>query len=197
MMTSPRNLIDSNRCSAMTVAELMVAVAAGGLLLAVVAALSIYGLKSFVAVGNYTDLDEKGRAAMDEISCDLRECTDLEEYDYSTNAPWFRFNNQVTGIKVTVGWDSVTRTLTTKKVSGTNTIVKTNLTGCDYWHYEFFQQTPLTNIVNGFAAYEAGKNKVKLVNMSWSCSRSLFGTKWNTESVQTAKIVLRNRPTVP
>jgi hypothetical protein len=32
----------------------------------------------------------------------------------------------------------------------------------------------------------------KLVDVSWLCSRKILGRKVNTESVQTAKIVMRN-----
>jgi hypothetical protein len=190
--TLPNNFSRSLRSSALTLVELMVAVAAGSLLLAVVAALSIYGLRSFAAIGNYTDMDEKGRAAMDEISCDLRECTTFTPsgYYYSTNHKWFEFVHPQGSIRVE--WKQADRTLVTTKVTGSGTMVKTNLTECDMWDYTFFQQSPLTNIVNGFAGFEAGKNKVKLINMNWTCSRGLFGNKWNTESVQTAKIVLRN-----
>ncbi len=33
----------------------------------------------------------------------------------------------------------------------------------------------------------------KLINMSWKCSRTILGSKMNTESVQTAQVVLRNK----
>lgn len=180
--------------SGFTVAELMVAVAISGIALAVIAALSLYGLKSFTAIGNYTDMDGKSRAALDEISRDLRECTDLLEYDFSTNAPYFKFANSNANVHITISWDLGTRVLTTKrKNNATNvTTTKTNLTECDYWHYELFQQTPTANKTNEFAAYIGGMNRCKLINMTWRCSRVMLGKKWQTESVQTAKIVLRN-----
>jgi len=36
-------------------------------------------------------------------------------------------------------------------------------------------------------------NACKLINMTWKCSRTIFGSKRNTESIQTAQIVLRNK----
>ena len=42
--------------------------------------------------------------------------------------------------------------------------------------------------------YSASNNPAicKLVSVSWRCSRTILGQKVNTESVQTAKIVIRN-----
>jgi hypothetical protein len=39
----------------------------------------------------------------------------------------------------------------------------------------------------------AAAGNCKLVSVSWICSRSILGSRLNTESVQTAKIVIRKQ----
>ena len=39
---------------------------------------------------------------------------------------------------------------------------------------------------------ERAERTAKLIDVSWKCSRKIMGEKLNTESVQTAKIVIRN-----
>jgi hypothetical protein len=44
---------------------------------------------------------------------------------------------------------------------------------------------------NSAGAYDL--SVCKLINMTWKCSRTVLGSKLNTESVQTAQVVLRNK----
>lgn len=188
-LLTPKTLRALRANSGMTLAELMVASAIGVIILAVVGALSVYALRSFAAISNYTDLDAKSRIALDQISRELRECTTLQGYDVNLPAPYLLFTNATDHVTVRITWDSVARTLTTAR---SDRPVITNLTECDVWKYELFQQTPVPNKTNVFYAFTGGTTRCKLVNMSWRCSRVMLGKKWQTESVQTAKIVLRN-----
>jgi len=172
-----------------TLVEIMVAVVAGTILLAVIGALSLFALRSFTAMGNYTDLDAKSRMALDQISRDLRECTTLLAYDTNLPTPFLLFTNSTDSVSVRLTWDSVARTLTT---ATTGQPVVTNLTECDAWQFDLFQQTPIPNKTNQFYGFTGGSTRCKLVNMTWKCSRVMLGKKQQTESVQTAKIVMRN-----
>ncbi|MEJ2010407.1 MAG: hypothetical protein P8Z30_20015, partial [Acidobacteriota bacterium] len=70
------------------------------------------------------------------------------------------------------------------------------LTNCEYLAFGISQRNPS----NEFCFYPATNTTTskldpslcKLVDVSWKCSREIFGKKVNTESVQTAKIVMRN-----
>src|SRR6476619_2457218 len=57
---------------AFTLVEMMVAVAVGCLLLAALATLYVFSMKSFGAMANYSDLNQKSRYASDIISRDIR-----------------------------------------------------------------------------------------------------------------------------
>jgi hypothetical protein len=75
----------------------------------------------------------------------------------------------------------------------------TALTGCDRWSFSLYQRTPWvtpTNILYYPATNITGRLDVslcKLINLSWKCSRKILAQKVNTESVQAAQIVLRNK----
>jgi hypothetical protein len=67
------------------------------------------------------------------------------------------------------------------------------LTGCDRWKVWLYNRAPNINSTNLSFNPATSLANCKLVNMSWKCSRTILGSKINTESVQTAQIVLRNK----
>ena len=68
-------------CSGMSLMEMLVAAAIGSLLLTAVAYLSLYSARSFVALGNYADLDQLSRNALDVMSRDIRQSKSLTALD--------------------------------------------------------------------------------------------------------------------
>jgi len=76
----------------------------------------------------------------------------------------------------------------TRTIGTTNTVL---LTQCDFLNFDISQRNPSNN----FTFYPCPATNVsiaKLIDVSWRCSRQILGAKINTESVQTAKIVIRN-----
>jgi hypothetical protein len=80
-----------------------------------------------------------------------------------------------------------TRTLVQSK-GGVNTVL---LTGCDFLCFSNFQRNPIEFSYDQYLANSP--TNTKLVSMTWICSRTVVGTRLNTESVQTAKIVIRKK----
>jgi hypothetical protein len=121
--------------------------------------------------------------ALDTMSRDIRESMALQTF--ATNRLQFldSSSNQLVYV-----WSPDTRLL--QRTSGGNTV--TLLDNCDYITFDISQRSPLTNGVFGF--YTATNNPAlcKLVSVSWRCSRKILGESVNTESVQTAKICMRN-----
>ena len=70
---------------------------------------------------------------------------------------------------------------------GTSSIL---LRECDSLEFHIYQRTPQPGTNSFYAATDAAQ--CKLLDMKWRCSRSLFGKKANTETVQTAQVVIRN-----
>ena len=173
---------------AMTLMEMLIAVAIASLVFAAVAALSVYTTRSFVAMGNYADLDQYSRGALDTMSREIRQTRSL--VSFQTNRLVFEDNDGATNL--VYHWDPVSGLLTRQKGNQVSVL----LTNCDFLTFGVSQRNPS----NSFAFHPATNSitgqfdvsQAKLVDVSWRCSRQILGQKVNTESVQTAKIVMRN-----
>lgn len=187
------------RRAAWTLPELLVAVAIGALVLTAMATFSVYSLRSFVALSNYVDLDEKSRRTVDEMTRQIRQASAIVSYNTNGIKRWLTLTNSTPGATVKYvkyTWSSQDRVLYFER---TGVPAKTNLTECDDWQFTLHQRTPIPGLTNQFypATNAAGKidlSVAKLVDMKWRCSRDVLGKAFQTESVQTTKIVLRNRP---
>ena len=179
----------------MSLVEMMVAMGLGSLVLASVISVSLYGTQSTMAILNFSDLDSKSRYALDVISREIRQATAVVAMDVSTNKS-LTMTNASLGSSSKLTWNAAARTLT---LECTGQAALTALTECDQWNFSLYQRTPLitpTNVVFYPATNSSGildLTLCKLINMSWKCSRQIMAKKLNTESVQGAQIVLRNK----
>ena len=183
------------RVSGMTLAEVMVSVGLGSMVLAMAGSLWIFGSRSFAAMGNYTDLDAKSRYALDLMSREIREATRVTGFQNSGSTRWIQVTNAAEGRTITYTWDAGPRTLVCQKTGEADEVY---LTECDRWDFDLFQRAPQKggNYVFFPATNTAGAYDLsvcKLINMTWKCSRTVLGSQVNTESVQTAQVVLRNK----
>jgi Tfp pilus assembly protein PilV len=70
--------------------------------------------------------------------------------------------------------------------------VTTLLTNCDTLSFYLYTRYPTNNLQFNSATNVSDINETKLINVDWRCSRNIMGTKYNTESIQTAQITIRN-----
>ena len=173
----------------------MFAAAVGSIIVAFVASLWSYSSRSFLTMGNYTDLDAKSRRALDLMSRDLRAATDVTAFQKSSTLKSITISNATAGTQVTYTWSASPRTLVCQKPGQAD---QTYLTECDRWDFQLYQRTPQMggNYVFFPATNSAGDYDLsvcKLINMTWKCTRTILGDKVNSESVQTAQVVLRNK----
>jgi hypothetical protein len=176
----------------MTLVEVLVASGISSLVLGMVVLLTIYGARSFVALGNYSALDQQSRLGIDQMTREIRQATAVTKYD-NTNASsrFIIFTNATKAITVKYSWDSTSKKLLSKR-SDEPDPPKELLTGCDSWSFSLWNRFPSTN--GTFQNAPSSPSVTKLVDMTWKCSRSArVGTLLNTETVQTAQIVLRNQ----
>jgi hypothetical protein len=174
----------------------MVAMGLGSIVLTAVAFLSLYGARSSVAVCNYTDLDAKSRYALDIMSREIRQATAVTAAQSSLPIKSLTLVNTTQGKTISLIFDSNARTMVFQEAGQPD---QTVLTECDRWDFSLFQRTPWvtgSNIqyypaTNGLGVVDP--KLCKLISMSWKCSRQILGKKVNTETVQTAQIVLRNK----
>ena len=179
----------SARSRGMTLVEVMIASALGTMALAAVMAFSFYSARSFAAVGNYVDLDMKSRNALDRMSQEIRQADGLRADGYSDTQLVFTGKDPVTGDAYTLSYtyDPAGKTLTRTKGEDRQVL----LTQCDSLKWYMYQR----NMTNGtdHPIPTTDPNACKLIQLTWVCSRDILGKTANTESVQSAEIVIRKR----
>lgn len=174
--------LPSRRRRGFTLPELLVAAGVGGLVLAAAMISLVFCCRSFVAMSNYMELNKASLTCLDRMTRDIREVGSLQSF--ATNKLVFI---DTSSNQLTYTWNTSTRIVTRTLGSSTNTLLK----NCDYLAFHISQRTP-SNGVFGFFPATNNPAVCKMVDVSWRCSRTIFGFKVNTESVQTAKIVMRN-----
>jgi type II secretory pathway component PulJ len=176
--------------------ELMVATAVASMVLAGVGSLIMYSARSSAALVNYSDLDNKSRYALDVISRELRQSRGVLAIETNLPITSLTVTNSDEAAIVKVTYDANARTVVLSKTGQADL---TALTECDQFNLALYQRTPYitpTNVLYYPATNTAGKLDVsacKLISLSWKCSRGLLAQKANTESVQAAQIILRNK----
>ncbi len=179
-----------------TFVEMLVAVAIGVGVIGVVVVLTIASSFNYLATYNYTSMDDQSRNALDKISKEIRNSTSL--VSFSTNNPQqLVLTNALASDGATITYNSNTSKLTLAKP---HTSTVTLLTGCDSFSFKLFDRYPIAT-GNTFSFYASTNfltgaidpTFTKVINMTWKCSRTILGSKLNTEIVQTAQVVLRNK----
>jgi prepilin-type N-terminal cleavage/methylation domain-containing protein len=176
-----------------TLIEMMVATALSSLLFASVVAIGMYTGKSFYMMGNDVDLDAQSRHAADVLGRLIRNSNALVSYS-TGSSPFLKLTNSTIGKTITITYNPNNSTL---MLAETGLTTETLLTDCDSWTFSLFNRAPITSSFTTNIAFYSATNAAtcKIIDMSWTCSRKLLGRPFNTESVQTAEIVLRNQIT--
>jgi Tfp pilus assembly protein PilW len=174
----------------MTLIEILVALAIGMVVLAVVGSLSLWSGRSFAAMANYADLDNASRNALDRLTSEVRQVQGL--ISYTTNAAQKELALlDSDGQPLYYRYNSTAKTLVKVKNGNTQTLLR----DCTTLNFNLFQRNTVSNTFNQYQV-ASGTNAAltcKVVQINWICSRRLLPTVLiNSESVQTAKIVIRH-----
>ena len=174
---------------AFTLLEMMVSMAISSVILTVLLSFTVYTAKSFASMFNYVDLEQKSQLAVDSMLRDIRATKALASYGTTT------LNGRtITNVLTFLDADdeqltySFSNNLLIRTKDGESTMLLTNV---DYLCFQVFKRNPVATTFEQFPTSDAGS--CKLVSVNWLCSRSVLGSRLNTESVQTAKIVLRKQ----
>jgi type II secretory pathway pseudopilin PulG len=181
---------ERSRRAGFTLIEALVGFALAMLVMAVVASIMVYSARTFSAMSNYVDLDLHSRQALDLISREARQATAVADYQTNGSVRYITFTNSDDLTFVKVAWNMDASTLSLEKTGLAPMVI---LTGCDRWKVGLYNRAPNISANNLSFNPVTSVANCKLVNMSWKCSRTILGSKINTESVQTAQIVLRNK----
>jgi len=160
----------------------MVSAALSSMIIAATAAFCLYGAQSCAALGNYSELDSQSRWALDHLTQRVRQSREVLAFDATSLSL-----KDADGGTYDLTYNPRAKTLAETK-GGTTTVL---LKGCDYVKFDVFQRNP---VAGTYDAYPLGTpNTGKLVQLTWICSRNLLGARLNTETVQSAKIVIRKQ----
>lgn len=169
----------SKSVQAMTLTEMLVAVAVGSLVLIGMATIFMTSARSYVAMGNYVSMDAASRTALDHMTLQIRQAGQLTEFS-PTHLKFSLASN--TNSFLVYDWNSTTGCLTEWQSGSTAT--NTLLTGCDALTFSLFNSA-FTSTTNLSAS--------KGLSVNWKCSRTILGNKSTTEDMQQALIVIRNK----
>ena len=173
-----------HRSGGWTIAEVLIASGIGAIFLVGVVLTSISSIRNFAGMYNYTDMSMDSRMAMDQIARNIRSARGV----YLQAANILTLTNFAGTGTITYTFTPSTRTLICDQTGRTTTTV---LTDCESWQVALYQRTPAPDYHNTTNS-TPGTIPTKLLSMKWTCSRTIMGRKLNTETVQEARIVLRN-----
>lgn len=168
-------------CAGMSLLEMLVAMTISTLVMAGIGSVTIFTARSFVALGNYADLDEASRNALDVLSRDVRQARAVTAHTPQKITLLANDNSTLT-----YTYNPSTSQLTRQSAGGTTVLLEQ----CDFLKFNIYQRNPSNNWT--WYPVQSDVSTAKLIDVSWRCSRQILGQKVNTESVQTAKIVIRN-----
>lgn len=178
------------RTSGMTLMEVVVAMGIGLVVLAVVGSLSLWSGQSFAAMANYADLDNASRNALDRLTSQIREVQGLISYTETNNLKELALLDS-DGQPLYFRYDPATATLSKVK-SGNSEVL---LRDCTTLNFNLYQRNNVSNTFNQYQVAQGTNASLtcKVIQVNWICTRKLFPTELiNSESVQTAKIVIRH-----
>lgn len=167
----------------MTLVEVMVASSIGLVILAAAGSLMVYNARSLAALSNYCDLDRYSRGAVDKLSQDIRQATNVVSF----TATQLRLGTSRGRSNIVYTFSSSTKTLSRQEGNNTEILLRE----CDALTFTVYGRNNVSNSWDQFVVTNA--SGAKLIKLNWSCSRTILGQAVNTESVQTAKIVLRKQ----
>jgi prepilin-type N-terminal cleavage/methylation domain-containing protein len=163
----------------MTLTEMMVAVAVGSLVLMFMSVVFADSLRCFAATSNYVNMNIGSRKALDSITRDIRQVGDLT----SLTPTRLQFTKFGTTNVFVYAWDANSRQLTEWQAGTSQTNIL--LTDCENFAFSMYK---------GTFAPAANVSEAKTIGVTWKCSRTILGKKMNTEDMQQALIVIRNKP---
>jgi YD repeat-containing protein len=172
------------RKSGFTLSGTLFNIAIASVVLASTGSFSVSNFRSFASLTTFPDINSKNQNASNLIAQDIRRASSVQ----SASAHQLVLEAPAAGTEtVTYTYDAAARTLTRADRNGTQTL----LTQVDCFSFSLFQQPAANAVYN--ALTPATASNAKAIACHWSCSRRFAGAKLDSESVQIAPVILRNR----
>jgi prepilin-type N-terminal cleavage/methylation domain-containing protein len=167
--------------SAFSITELLVALAIGGVILAGLCALWLFSGQIFAGIFNYVEMNNASKVALDRMTQEIRNVHRLKQFD-----PEKLTFEDFDGVDLKFEYKPGQGTLTRIKHGKKEVLV----TGCDALQFSIFQHDPIAGSYDYYPTTDP--DACKAVQVQWTTFRRLMGDRSNTESVRSARIVIRN-----
>ncbi|MGC3959071.1 MAG: prepilin-type N-terminal cleavage/methylation domain-containing protein [Verrucomicrobiota bacterium] len=172
-----------------TLIEMMVAVGIFSITGLALMCVYLFAMKSFAAMGNYANLSQSNRQAMDQLTSEIRQAKQVTAY--SSNSITIA-TADANGNDLTVMYIFVPETKRMVRTASDGS-QKTLLNDCDLITFNLFQRNPIGGSYDIYPAATGNwQQTVKVVQLSWRTSRTVLGSI-NSEDIQTARIVIRKQ----
>ena len=174
----------------MTLVEGIVATAIMVNVVAAAMTFAFYAARSFAALSNYTALDTGSRGALDLMSTEIRQADKLTAA--TATSLTFQTTDATSGAVHTLQYVYSTDNKQLVRIYDGQS--KVLLTQCTYLQFGIFQRNTTPSFSDAFTPVATSQpNLCKVVQLTWICSRNILGRTANTESVQSAKVVIRKK----
>lgn len=174
---------------------MVIAMAISLMMMTVIGALALYSGRSLAAMINYVELNQKSRAALDLITRDVRQAQRLNSYTVSggvTTLDFVDYNGaNLAFVYYATNYSNADKRGQLWYVKGGTS--KVLLTDCEEFFVALSSRVPVPNTFDFQFVSTSNPAQCKMLEMQWVCARRVLGVLRNTESVQTARIVIRKQ----
>src|SRR6266571_9143818 len=149
------------RCAGFTLVEMLVAIGISGIVFVAVGMMIFFSGRSYAALANYVDLDNRSRSALDQMSKEIRQ-VDCVTNSATVTLPTGQLvtnklvlsGTETDGSAYTIIYDynPTMQTLIRTKEGGSYPGTTTLLTGCTYLNFGLYQRVPKMNSFEQFDA---------------------------------------------
>lgn len=173
--------------------EVVIASGLGTMVLASVMGFYLFAGRSFYSMENYVNLDMKSRHALDIMSRDIREADGCSSNAFSSANLTLLMTDPASSQPYTVNYnyDSGDDTLTRTSTSASGTQETVLLSNCVSFALSYYRRNPTTNAWAAFPDDPGRADECKLVQIDWTCRRTVLGSIINSESMESARVVIR------
>lgn len=182
MVCKPTSTTKTRRAAAFTLAEFMVAMSIGVMVLAAAVVLWAYATKTCASLLNYVELSIASKNTLDTMSREIRNATDVKSCTASQLVIL-----DPDGVQLTYDYSAGNKALTQTKGAEKKILLKE----CSAFQFKIFQRTPGNG--TDVLTETLSPSTAKVVQMQWTCGRRLTGDTTNVQSQLSAKVVIRSK----
>lgn len=188
-----KKLLRRRRENGAVLPETIVSLGISGLMTAVLCSIMSFSSHTFASMWAYMDLNKESKQALDIITRDVRQVTELTSYN-SNQVDFLWVDSLSNNNHLTLTYNPATKTLNRSFNYGRSEVL---VTGCEPLPgtnlFRVYQRTPEAKTWNNYDPSTANFTKTaKVVLLAWKASRTNVANVL-TETVQTAKIVMRSQ----